>query len=450
MVNFFIMDEKSLITLEFPKVLEQLAAYAAFSASQELARLLRPAPDLEEALRRQQLTREARLLISVSSDASVGGASDIRPLIDLAGRMGVLSPQELLQVKNTLIVLRSLSRFFEHNSAQFPLLAELAVFMPPPAGLVDAISHAISERGDVTDDASPQLASIRRELKVSHERLMSKLEHLVNDPRSGPMLQEAIITQRNGRYVVPLRAEFKGRLRSIVHDQSASGATLFVEPVAVVELNNRWHEMQLAERDEIRRILADLSGQVGRNAAEIIQAVISLAEYDLALSCAKYAEDMHASEPILIAMDDARIANGVKKHPGSSIRLFQGRHPLLDQNKVVPIDIDLDKDTYAIVITGPNTGGKTVTLKTVGLLALMAQAGLHIPAQSGSTFSFFENIFADIGDEQSIEQSLSTFSAHINNIVRILNQADPRALILLDELAPERILRKGQHWRAPS
>ncbi|HEX7599316.1 MAG TPA: MutS2/Smr-associated SH3 domain-containing protein, partial [Polyangia bacterium] len=285
-----------------------------------------------------------------------------------------------------------------------------------------------SDRGEVMDSASDKLYQIRRDLKVSHERLLSRLERMVDDPRNAPMLQEAIITQRNGRYVIPLRSEFKGRMRSIVHDQSSSGATLFVEPLVIVDLNNQWHEMQLAERDEVRRILADLSEQVGRTAGTIVGVVEALAELDVALCCANYAEDLHAMEPELVEFKRR------DKHPGSTVRLYQARHPLLDPATVVPIDIDMDEQTFNVIITGPNTGGKTVTLKTLGLLALMAQTGLHIPVQSGSAVSVFQNIYADIGDEQSIEQSLSTFSSHINNIVRILKRATPQTLVLLDEL----------------
>ena len=244
------------------------------------------------------------------------------------------------------------------------------------------------------------------------------------------MLQESLITQRNGRYVVPLRSEFKGQLRSIVHDQSSSGATLFVEPLAVVEMNNEWHSLQLAERDEERRILAELTDMVGARASEILGLVDALARYDLALMCGKYADDLHAFEPELV-----RYQNRPKKdHPGSTIRLFQARHPLLDPQSVVAIDVDLDDATFGVVITGPNTGGKTVTLKTVGLMVLMAQTGLHIPAREGSQLSVYQNVFADIGDEQSIEQSLSTFSGHIKNIVRVLRRADEKTLVLFDEL----------------
>ncbi|HEY9089463.1 MAG TPA: endonuclease MutS2 [Anaerolineaceae bacterium] len=424
------MDEKTLTTLEYPKILERLAQYAAFSASAELIRAMRPTNDLELALQLQRRTSEARLLLSVNADVTVGGATDIRPLVDLAGRGGVLQAAELLEVKNTLMAARNMARSFERAQERYPTLTRIAEALPPPPGLIDSISRAISERGDILDSASPRLGTIRRDLKISHERLMARLSRMINDPKNQPMLQEQIITQRNGRYVIPLRAEFKGRVRSIIHDQSSSGATLFVEPLVVVDLNNQWHALQLEERDEERRILAELSGAVGKNAFDLKAMVEALAEMDLALSCAKYAEDTRASEPELVAFRNERDG----KHPGSTLRLHQARHPLLDPKAVVPTDVYLDEKTFALVITGPNTGGKTVTLKTVGLLAVMAQAGLHIPAQSGATLSIFKDIYADIGDEQSIEQSLSTFSGHITNITRILTRAGRQSLVLLDEL----------------
>jgi DNA mismatch repair protein MutS2 len=425
------MEEKYLSLLEFPSVLEKLASYAAFDASAALARKLHPTTEIHFARKRQALTSEARLLLSVNSDVTIGGSTDIRSLADLAGRGGALTAAELLAVKTTLIAARGLARAFEKNQQQYPLLSAIAEALPPPAGVIDAISHAISEKGEVLDQASDKLASIRREVKVSHERLMSKLERLTNDPRSAPMLQEAIITQRNGRYVVPLRAEFKGQIRSIVHDQSSSGSTLFVEPLAVVELNNRRHELELEERDEERRILQEISRAVGESHEAIKEIVEALATIDLALMSAKYADDLDAVEPVFYPIQPG---GDQPHHPGSVIRLYDARHPLLDPAKVVPIDIDLDDKTFAVIITGPNTGGKTVTLKTVGLLAAMAQSGLHLPVQSGSGLSIFRKIFADIGDEQSIEQSLSTFSAHITNIVHILQAADERSLVLLDEL----------------
>jgi len=424
------MDEKTLSTLEYFKILDRLAGYASFSASADLARATRPSSDLGEAHLWQMQTSEARRLLDINADASVGGAHDIRSQVDLAAHGGVLAPDELLSVKSTLIAARQLARTFERLGEQFPNLTTIASLLPPPPGLVDAISRAISDRSEVVDNASDKLANIRREMKVSHDRLLSKLERLVNDPKTTPMLQEAIITQRNGRYVVPLRAEFKGRVRSIIHDQSSSGATLFVEPLAVVDLNNQLRELELAERDEVRRILADLSRQIGMHAAEVVAVVEGLAEIDLAFARAKYAEDMRASEPALLPFRPSRDG----RHPGSTIRIFNARHPLLDPASVVPIDVYLEEDTFSLVITGPNTGGKTVTLKTVGLLTLMAQSGMQIPAQSGSELSVFQAVYADIGDEQSIEQSLSTFSGHITNIIHILKVADSQSLVLLDEL----------------
>ena len=425
------MDEKTLGTLEFLKVLDRLVKFTSFSASADLVRELRPVLDVDEIKKRQARTTEARLLLDSTADARIGGAHDVRPLVDRAARRGVLEAEEILAIKDTLISARELARIFERGGGEpYPTLSEIAVHLPPPPGLIDIISRTISERGEVLDSASVKLGSIRREIKIAHERLLSRLEKMVNDSRVAPMLQESIITQRNGRYVLPLRAEFKGRVRSIVHDQSSSGATLFIEPLVIVDLNNKWHELQLEERDEVRRILADLTDQIGAYAEYIVQLVNSLAEMDLAFACAGYADHLHASEPILHALK----ADGKGNHPGSVIRLDQARHPLLDPATVVPIDVLLDEQTFSVVITGPNTGGKTVTLKTVGLMVLMAQSGLHIPARSGSALSIFHNVYADIGDEQSIEQSLSTFSGHIRNIVRVLRRADETTLVLFDEL----------------
>jgi DNA mismatch repair protein MutS2 len=424
------MDEKTLKMLEFPKVVEKLANYAAFSASHDLALALKPAKNLEEAELRLKRTSEACQLLSINAEVGVGGTNDIRSLAILASRGSVLSETDLLSISGTLSAARSLYRSLEKTEGKYPLILEIAQAFPPPAGVIETISRSISDHAEVLDSASPKLGSIRSEIKVSHDRLLSKLERMLSDPHNAPMLQEAIITQRNGRYVIPLRAEFKSKLKSIVHDQSSSGATLFVEPIAIVELNNRWHELQLKERDEVRRILAALSEIVGAAAELIIRIVSALAEFDLVLMAAKYSQDLKASEPLL-----KQIRPPAKEHhPGITIKLNKARHPLLDPATVVPVDINLEAETFAVVITGPNTGGKTVTLKTLGLMVVMAQCGLHIPAQSGSEISFFDNVFADIGDEQSIEQSLSTFSGHITNIVHILNYAKSKTLVLLDEL----------------
>jgi DNA mismatch repair protein MutS2 len=424
------MDEKTLVTLEYPKILERLADYCAFPASVEKARTLRPTPDLEEAHHRQAVTSEVSMLLSTNTNLTIGGARDVRENVELAERGGVLLPSDLLDIKSTLISARTLARSFDRLEGQTPHLVEIAERLPNPPGLVDSITRTISERGEVLDSASEKLGIIRRDLRITHGRLLDKMQRIVSDPKNAPFLQETLVTQRDGRYVLPLRSEFKGRIKSIVHDQSTSGATLFVEPLAVVEMNNQYRELQLAERDEERRVLAELSDQVGASAPELLEMVEVIAELDLAFACGKYAQDLEANEPGLRPFRDRQGSH----HPGSVVRLYQARHPLLDPQTVVPIDVELDPQTYVLVITGPNTGGKTVSLKTVGLLALMAQSGLHIPAAHGSEFSIFKDIFADIGDEQSIEQSLSTFSSHITNIIRILEQADRESLVVLDEL----------------
>ncbi len=431
------MDIKTLTVLEYPKILERLAGYCAFSASAALARDLKPATVMDEVCRLQQETREARLLLD-TSDATIGGAHDVRPQVELARRGGVLDPGDLLDIKSTLISARELKKLLEKKAEQFPRLSEIAASLPAALGLVEAISRVLSDKGEVLDSASLKLASIRAQERVAHERLMAKLQKYLTDGKTAPMLQDALITQRDGRYVIPLRAEFKGQIKSIVHDQSSSGATLFVEPLAVVELNNEWRELQLAERDEERRVLAELCGQIAAHADEITWGVEALALLDLAFAKAKYAEAIRASEPVFVQTEDRGPKTGQPSaslhRPPSIIRLYQARHPLLDPKTVVAIDFDLPNDTRAVVITGPNTGGKTVALKTVGLLILMAQSGLHLPAQSGSELSVFEAVYADIGDEQSIEQSLSTFSGHVTNIIRILEQADEKSLVILDEL----------------
>jgi DNA mismatch repair protein MutS2 len=424
------MDEKTLQTLEYPKILERLAGYCSFEPSAEKARALEPTSILPEARRRQAETAEAFQLLSQRPDTTIGGARDVREAAEAAARHVVLEPNQLLDIKFTLIAARNLGRYFEQHGAAYPHLAEIALRLPPSLGIVDAVSRTISERGEVLDTASAELAAIRRDLRIAHERVLSRLQRMLSDPKIAPYLQDNLVTQRDGRYVIPLVADFKGKIKAVVHDQSASGATLFVEPLSVVEHNNKYRELLLAERDEERRVLAELSRFIGDYAGTLVEMVEALADLDMAFARAKYAEDLQAIEPTILPF---RAQEG-RVHPGVTIQLIQARHPLLDPETVVPIDVELDPQTYALVITGPNTGGKTVTLKTIGLLALMAQAGLHIPVRSGSTISLFQNVFADIGDEQSIEQSLSTFSGHITNIIRILEQADRQSLVILDEL----------------
>ncbi|MBN1266069.1 MAG: endonuclease MutS2 [Anaerolineales bacterium] len=416
------------MTLELPKILKLLQDRCAFSASRDLAGNLLPTPDAAEARQRQRETSEARLLLSLHPSTTIGGARNIRAEIKAASHGILLEPEQCLDIKNTLIAARSQLRFFEKEGSQFPILAGTANTLQPPPGLIDRISRTMDDRGQILDDASPKLQSIRSESKIAHARLMSKLDRLVNDPARAKLLQENIITQRDGRYVVPLKADHKGRIKGIIHDRSASGATLFIEPTAVVELNNQVRELELAERDEIRRILSELTEEIAGHADNLYQLLDSLADLDLAFAKARFADDLEASEPILHP-------NSGPDAPAQPIfRLLGARHPLLHAGSVVPIDLKLDQDVLALIITGPNTGGKTVTLKTAGVLALMAQCGLHIPAISGSEMSVFSSIFADIGDEQSIEQSLSTFSGHIANITRILKHADEHSLVLLDEL----------------
>ena len=443
------MDPKTLHVLEYPKVLERLAAHCGFSASKELALSLQPTTSLLELRQRQQEVTEARLLL-VTSDATIGGAHDIRPKIELARRGGVLEPVDILDIKSTLIAARELKKHLEKRTSDLPRLADISTALPNPSGLVDVISRTVSDRGDVLDGASQKLSSLRGEIRVAHDRLMSRLQKYISDPSTVSMLQDALITQRDGRYVIPLRSEFKGRIKSIVHDQSSSGATIFIEPLAVVELNNKWRELQLAERDEIRRVLAALCLQIAEHAEPLIWGVEALALLDFSFARAKYADEIHAAEPIFVEKLNVRrstknltpfdITQGKPDTPQPdteyypTINLIHARHPLLDPKTVVATDFTMPPQTRAVIITGPNTGGKTVALKTVGLLILMAQSGLHIPAQSGSSLSIFKALWADIGDEQSIEQSLSTFSGHITNIIRILKAADEDALVILDEL----------------
>jgi DNA mismatch repair protein MutS2 len=423
------MDSKTLNVLEYPKILGQLAGFCDFSASMDLARVLEPTSSFELATARIAETTEARKLLSMES-AGVGAAHDIRPQADLAARGGVLDPHALLDVKSTLISCRDLKKSFEKRAEEYPRLTQIVLGLPDTHGLVDSITRILSDRGEILDSASPKLGDIRRNLRIAQDRLMSRLQKYVTDSKTVSMLQEPIITMRDGRYVIPLRAEFKGKIKSIVHDQSSSGATLFVEPLPVVEANNEIRELQLAQRDEERRILAQVSALIGEHATELKYGVENLAALDLAFAKAKYAYELKASEPIIHELK----VTGSKPSNLPTLKLIEARHPLLDPNNVVPIDIDPAPGTRAIVITGPNTGGKTVSLKTLGLLVVMAQSGLHIPAQSGSELPCFHSVWADIGDEQSIEQSLSTFSGHITNIIRIIKKIDHRSLVIFDEL----------------
>jgi len=430
------MDSKYLNTLEFPKILEQLAAHTAFSASRQLALSLQPTSDPDDVRWRQEETAEARFLLELQTNTSIGGARDVRPLLEDSRRGVILLPGQLLEIKSTLLSGRSLRATISRQSGQFPRLADIASRVEDCAHIAAEITRCIDERAEVLDNASAALARIRTDLRKAHERVMQRLERLISSQQNAQYLQEALVTQRNGRYVIPLKAEFKGRIPGLIHDQSSSGATLFIEPLATVELNNEWRALQLEEENEVRRILAGLSELIADEADYIERTVDALAELDLAFAKGKYAEALFATAPTIVPFrrPGRKSGDALDAHPGSTIDLIRARHPLLDPETVVPIDVHLGPDYFVIVITGPNTGGKTVSLKTVGLLTAMAQAGLAIPVQEGSRLSVFDGIYADIGDEQSIEQSLSTFSSHLTNIVEIMRSATPRSLVLLDEL----------------
>jgi DNA mismatch repair protein MutS2 len=423
------MDRKHLNTLELPKILAQLARHTTFSGGKELAISLEPSPLFAEVQHRLQETREARYLLDSESGVTLGGVHDIRSLAHSATRGALLQPGDLLDIQDTLRAAKRVQRSLDRVRDQAPLLVDVASRIEPCNSVAQEIGRCISQQGEVEDHASAKLARTRREMRTAHERLLERLNRLVANPNSAAYLQDSLVTQRAGRYVIPVKADFRGRIPGIVHDSSASGATLFIEPLSVVQLGNRWRELQLEEEKEVERILAELSALVADYADELVWTVKALAELDLALAKGRYALAIDAHEP---AMTSFRWE--ANRNPGSSLDLRQARHPLLPPDTVVPIDIHLTDEFFSIIITGPNTGGKTVSLKTVGLMAAMAQAGLHIPAESGSVLPMFEDIFADIGDEQSIEQSLSTFSSHLTNIVDILERATERSLVLLDEL----------------
>lgn len=423
------MNARHLSTLEYPKILGILSTHTSFSAGREAALALEPTSDYGEIQRGLVTTREARTLLGERPGTSVGGAHDVRPMTADARRGKSLPARDLLDVRDTLVAGRRLYGTFRRLEHVFPHLARVADGIRPCPDVIEEINRCIDEQGDVRDEASPALGRIRREMEIAHDRIHAKLENIISSPQNAAYLQETLITRREGRYVIPLKAHAKDKIRGVVHDRSASGVTLFIEPLSVVDLNNAWRERQLEEEEEVRRILAALSQRIGERADEVDETVEALADLDLAFAKAKYAETIDASEPELVPFADR-----VDGHPGSTVRLLGARHPLLEPEDVVAIDPVLDDETHVLVITGPNTGGKTVSLKTVGLLALMAQTGLHIPVEPGSALTPFEGVYADIGDEQSIEQSLSTFSAHITNIISFLDQADERSLVLLDEL----------------
>lgn len=410
-------------TLELAKVLEMLAAQTSFGAGRELAEALEPSEDAEEVQRRLAETAEARELLDIQPSLTLGGARDIRAHIDRAQLGGLLQPHELLDIHATIRVGRQWRSAFSRLRERLPTLARHTDKIRGNEALSVAIESAIDDSGEISDRASLKLRDIRTQKRIAQDRLMTRLQAMINNTDIREALQDGIVTQRNGRYVLPVRAEMRTRIRGIVHDQSSSGATLFIEPLDLVDVGNKVRELDLEERDEVERILRDLSVAVSAARPDLVVTLEMLANLDLARAKALLADSMHASQPTI---SDTR-----RTHP--VFRLINARHPLLGE-RAVPSSIELGSAFDVLLITGPNTGGKTVALKTVGLLMLMGQCGLHIPAEPGSSITVFRRIFADIGDEQSIEQSLSTFSGHVANIVRMLQNLSAPTLVLMDEL----------------
>lgn len=421
--------------LEFDEIRIRLAAQCQFAVTSEIVSSLEPSTDRWLVDRWLEATAEGVDLLTNFPDISIGGARDVRSAAERAGKGSRLLPQELLSVADTARAARLLRRSIHRlpeGAQRFPQLLDLS------AGLIDAqdletlIGRAIGPAGEVLDSASPALSRIRKEVRIAHGRLMDRLNRFVGSGTANPALQDAIVTSRDGRYVVPVRADSRGQIPGVVHDVSASGQTIFVEPLEVVELNNRWREAQIEESREVDRILDEISYETGKYANELKQSVESVARIDFALAKARLAFLMRASRPVI--WNQLRSEGGLLGHPTQRMRLRRARHPLLDPATVVPIDIDLGEDFRVLLITGPNTGGKTVTLKTVGVLAAMAQAGLFVPADDQSILPVFTSFFVDIGDDQSIAQSLSTFSAHIASVISMLAQVEPTSLVLIDEV----------------
>ncbi len=422
------MDQKSADILEFGKILEALASYTSFSAGHALALAVQPAIDEQEAIRWQNQTAEAIQLLESGSDVTLGASRDVRESIDRAGRRYQLLAEDFLSIRDTITAARTLRRKIEKVRETYPDLWEIAELIEECPGIVSTINKTMDDRGEVLDSASTQLGKIRREIRIIHGRILERLRGMLASHSS--YLQEPIISQRGGRYVLPVKAESKGNVRGIVHDQSSSGATVWVEPMGTVDLNNDHRQLKIDEEKEINRILTELTLQISDQGDSIVRVVERMAEFDLVFARAKYAGRLNAIQPTFVPWRKTPADN---IHPGSTIWFKRSRHPLLDPAEVIPTDLTVPEDIFIVLITGPNTGGKTVSLKTAGLMVLMAQSGLHLPCTE-ARLTFFESVWADIGDEQSIEQSLSTFSGHMTNIIRILDHADDRAFIVLDEL----------------
>lgn len=429
---------QALIKLEFGEILRRLATHCSYSVAAQRALEIGPSRDRKIVAYLLDVTAEAADFWIRFPEFTVGGARDIRVEVERADKGARLTPHELLQVSDTLRAGREVKRTFVRmpdGAERYPLLVEFAEAIENLSPLETDLTRSIGPRGDVLDSASEELSRLRKAVRIAHNRLMDRLNSFISGGRHSSALQENIITIRDGRYVIPVRAEARGLIRGIVHDTSSSGQTLFMEPFDVVELNNRWREQQIAETHEIERILDALSAKVGDQREPIERLIEAVAAIDLALAKARFASSIEATKPTIHQPGkDAGRERGRRGHPTHRIRLDNARHPLLDPTTVVPISLEFGEDFRVLLITGPNTGGKTVALKTVGLLMLMAQTGLFIPADDTSVVSVFSAVFVDVGDEQSIEQSLSTFSSHIRNIVSMLEHVAADSLVLLDEV----------------
>lgn len=407
-------------SLELDKVLARLAEFASCADAKQLALHLEPECSLFLAQAALNQTQDAHMLLARFGGPSFGGLKNVDNALARAAAGGLLSMRELLDIAEVLRVVRSLSQWRSNNSGVETVLDALFEALEPNKFLENAITDAIISEEELSDNASPELYTIRRKIRVQESRVREQLEKVTRSQNYSRFLQDAIITQRNGRFVVPVKNEHRAELPGLVHDTSASGATVFIEPMAVVEANNEINLLKAKERDEIERILQELSAQAGGFAQSIQNSYATAVELNLLFAKAHFAYHLRATMPLLNDRGD--------------IYLRGARHPLIDPKQAVPIDIMLGDAFDTLVITGPNTGGKTVSIKTIGLLSLMAMCGLMLPVNDRSRISVFEAIYADIGDEQSIEQSLSTFSSHMTNIISILKQADAKSLVLADEL----------------
>ncbi|MFS0903544.1 endonuclease MutS2 [Priestia aryabhattai] len=418
------MQSRIFHVLEFNKVKEQLQKKVASSLGREKVANLIPSTQYEEVVKWQEATDEATTVLRLRGHVPLGGIFDVRPSVKRAEIGGTLSSNELLDVASTIYAARQVKQFIEQvvedEGLQLPIITEHIEKLMPLHEVEQTIKMSIDENGTVLDGASDQLRGIRQKLRSTESRIREKLESLIRSSSAQKMLSDAIVTIRNERFVIPVKQEYRSAYGGIVHDQSSSGATLFIEPQAIVTLNNELQEAKVKEKQEIERILIALTVQVAEVANELRQNVYLLGELDFMFAKGRYSHELKASKP--------------KMNDRGYIKLVKAKHPLIAQEDVVANDIELGEQYTSIVITGPNTGGKTVTLKTLGLFTLMAQAGLQIPALDGSEMAVFKHVFADIGDEQSIEQSLSTFSSHMVNIVDILQKVDHESLVLFDEL----------------